>query len=54
MIPDLYKFDDTSTRTIIESIYGMNNPFWIDTLRAWAKLNQFNTPVTLEKCLTMP
>ena len=32
----------------------MANLFWIDTLRAWVEFNQINTPVTLDKCLTMP
>ena len=44
MIPNLYKFYDTGTRTIVESINGMNNPFWNDTLRAWVEFNQINTP----------
>ena len=54
MIQNLHKFYDTDTRTVIESINGINNPFWIDTLRAWPELNQINTTVTLEKFLTMP
>ena len=32
MIPNLYQFYDTGTRTINESINGMNNLLWIDTL----------------------